>query len=76
MSRYIPEQQLSREKVDEHLQNLIEILGYETIVDHINRQFDVDTAAWFVEQLEKDYDIKQNNYAKKNFKKRSKPYSY
>ena len=57
MSKYIPKQQLSREEVDEHLQTLIDILGYETIVDNINRQFDVDTAAWFVEQLEKDYDL-------------------
>lgn len=57
MNRYIPKQQLSREEVDDHLQILIDILGCETIVDNINRQFDVDTVAWFVEQLEKDYDL-------------------
>lgn len=57
MANYIPKQQLSREEIDKHLDNLIGILGYEVIVDNINRYFDVDTAAWFVEELEKDYEL-------------------
>lgn len=57
MASYIPKQQLTREEIDKHLDNLIEVLGYEVIVDNINRQFDVDTATWFVEELEKDYEL-------------------
>lgn len=57
MNRYIPKQQLTREEIDKHLDNLIGILGYEVIVDNINRYFDVDAAAWFVEELEKDYEL-------------------
>ena len=58
MATYIPRKPLTREEIDSKLDFLVEVLGLETIVDNINRYFDVDTAAWFVEELEKDYDLK------------------
>lgn len=57
MATYFPEKYWTREKVGEHLDRLVEILGAQTIIDNINCQFDVDAAAWFVEQLEHDYEL-------------------
>lgn len=57
MSNYFPKVALTREEVDNRLQHIIDVIGIETVVDNINTMFDVDTAAWFVENLENDYDI-------------------
>ena len=57
MATYFPEKYWTREKVSEHLDRLVETLGAQTIIDNINCQFDIDGAAWFVEQLEHDYEI-------------------
>lgn len=57
MSNYFPKVSLTREEIDNRLQHIIDVIGIETVVDNINTMFDVDTAAWFVENLENDYDI-------------------
>lgn len=60
MAHYFPKQYWTRERVDDHLRLLVEYFGEETIIDNINRMFDVDAAAWFVEQLENDLDIRSD----------------
>lgn len=60
MATYFPKKYWAdREKIDNHLQRIVDILGPQTVIDNINTMFDIDTAAWFVEQLERDYDLEE-----------------
>lgn len=48
---------LSRAECQELLEQIVEMLGAETVVDEINTQFSSDDVSWFIEELDKDYEL-------------------
>ena len=57
MSSFEPVHRLVLNAAEEKLQKARNTLGDETIVEQLLNYFDTDTATWFLEKLDDDYDL-------------------